>query len=241
MRLLLADGDADLQQLLRTKLTEASYQVAAVATTMELLDRAASVRYDLIITERDFRDDDGLDAIRSLRSKGVSAPILIVTGRGSIEDRVRGLDSGADDYLIKPFSVVEFLARVRALLRRPYSVLGPVLRCGNLELDEATGEVRCSGRPLEVRPSERRLLALLMRRGGAVVSKSVIENGLSEVGRDVSANAIEALVSRARRAVDWGKTGIDIETVRGVGYRLIEKDQRQQRARKGRKTRPRVG
>jgi DNA-binding response OmpR family regulator len=180
MRLLLADDDADLLQLLRMKLTEASFQVDAVATTAELLDRAGSVRYDLIVTERDFREVDGLEAIRSLRSKGVSAPILIVTARGSIEDRVRGLDSGADDYLIKPFNVVEFLARVRALLRRPYGLLGPVLRCGKLELDEATGEVRCSGSPLELRPSERRLLALLMRRGGAVLSKLVIENAVSE-------------------------------------------------------------
>jgi DNA-binding response OmpR family regulator len=177
MRRLLADDDADLLQLLRMKLTEASFQVDAVATTAELLDRAGSVRYDLIVTERDFREVDGLEAIRSLRSKGVSAPILIVTARGSIEDRVRGLDSGADDYL---FNVVEFLARVRALLRRPYGLLGPVLRCGKLELDEATGEVRCSGSPLELRPSERRLLALLMRRGGAVLSKLVIENAVSE-------------------------------------------------------------
>ena len=159
-------------------------------------------------------------AIRTLRSMGHSTPILIMTARGSIEDRVIGLDSGADDYLIKPFNHAELLARVRALLRRPLELQGPVLKFGGVELDEARGEVSCSGKPIELRLSERRLLAVLMRRSGRVVPKSVLEDALSEIGREISINGIEVLVSRARKALVEQSTGVTIEVVRGTGYRL---------------------
>jgi DNA-binding response OmpR family regulator len=155
----------------------------------------------------------------------MSLPILIITARGSIDDRIVGLDSGADDYLIKPFNHAELLARIRALLRRPSELQGPVLRRGRTEFDQAKDEVRCSGRPMQLRLSERRLLAALMRRSGAVVVKSAIEGTLSQFSRDLSPNAVEALVSRLRKALSDAESGIVIETVRGVGYRLIEEDE----------------
>jgi DNA-binding response OmpR family regulator len=151
-------------------------------------------------------------------------PILIITARGSIDDRIVGLDSGADDYLIKPFNHAELLARIRALLRRPSELQGPVLRRGRTEFDQAKDEVRCSGRSIQLRLSERRLLAELMRRSGAVVAKSAIEGTLSQSSRDLSPNAVEALISRLRRALSDAGSGIVIETVRGVGYRLTEED-----------------
>jgi two-component system OmpR family response regulator len=226
MRLLLVEDSVRLQELLSDALNRAGYGLDAVGTVAELLTAAASIRYDLFIIDLGLPDGDGLDAIRSLRKMGLTAPILIVTARGSVEDRVGGLDSGADDYLIKPFNHAELLARVRALMRRPFELQAPVLRAGKTELDEAKAQVLCSGKPVELRLSERRLLSVLMRRSGSVVAKSVIEEALSEFGRELSANAVEALVSRVRKALGEADSGIVIETVRGVGYQLrVESDQ----------------
>ena len=217
MRLLLVKDSLRLQELLADPLRRAGYGLDAVGTVAELLSSVAVVQYDLIIVDLGLPDGDGLTAIRSLRSMRHSTPILIITARGSVEDRVIGLDSGVDDYLIKPFNHAELLARVRTLLRRPSELQGPVLKFGGVELDEARGEITCSGKPIELRLSERRLLAVLMRRSGRVVAKSTIT---SEIGRELSANAVEVLVSRLRKALDEGSTGITIETLRGIGYRL---------------------
>jgi two-component system, OmpR family, response regulator len=220
MHILLVEDNLRLQELIEQALRDAGYRVDLATTVAELLAAAASVPYDLLIVDLMLPDGDGLDAIRTLRARRSSVPILIMTARGSIDDRVRGLDAGADDYLIKPIHQAELLAHVRALLRRPAEVMGPILRTGNTEFDEAMAEVRCSGKPVRLRLRERRLLALLMRRSGFLVSKNMIEEALSEFGREISANAIEALISRIRRALSDARSGVIIETVRGVGYRL---------------------
>jgi len=221
VRLLLAEDSERLQELLSESLKGAGYRLDIVATAAELCSSAAAVNYDLIIVDLGLPDGDGLAAIRAMRAAGLSAPIIIITARGSIEDRISGLDGGADDYLIKPFNHSELRARVRALLRRPTEAQAAVLRKGRTELDERNLEVRCAGRPVDLRRSERRLLALLMRRSG-VVAKSAMEDGLCELRQQMSANAIEALVSRVRKALSEADAGITIETVRGVGYRLRE-------------------
>jgi len=226
MRLLLVEDSERLRELLVDPLRSAGYGLDAVASVADLFSSIAVVQYDLIIIDLGLPDGDGLEAIRRLRGMGVLVPILIITARGSIDDRVTGLDSGADDYLIKPFNHAELLARVRALLRRPSEMQGPVLRRGNVELDEASGEVRCGDQRLELRLSERRLLAVLLRRAGSVVPKAAIEEALSEFGRELTANAVEALVSRTRKALGDAKSGIAIETVRGSGYRLREENAR---------------
>jgi DNA-binding response OmpR family regulator len=224
VRLLLAEDSERLQELLSESLKQAGYMLDVVATAAELFSSVAATKYDLLIIDLGLPDGDGLSAIRDLRATGMSVPILIITARGSIDDRIVGLDSGADDYLIKPFNHAELLARIRALLRRPSELQGPVLRRGRTEFDQAKDEVRCSGRSIQLRLSERRLLAELMRRSGAVVAKSAIEGTLSQSSRDLSPNAVEALISRLRRALSDAGSGIVIETVRGVGYRLTEED-----------------
>ena len=224
MRLLLAEDSERLQELLSESLKQAGYMLDVVATAAELFSSVGATKYDLLIIDLGLPDGDGLSAIRDLRATGMSVPILIITARGSIDDRIVGLDSGADDYLIKPFNHAELLARIRALLRRPSELQGPVLRRGRTEFDQAKDEVRCSGRSIQLRLSERRLLAELMRRSGAVVAKSAIEGTLSQSSRDLSPNAVEALISRLRRALSDAGSGIVIETVRGVGYRLTEED-----------------
>src|SRR5436190_22024524 len=133
MRVLLVEDSERLRELLSEALEIGGYMVDGVATVGELFSSVAAVNYDLLIVDLGLPDDEGLDAIRTLRSSGVSKPIIIITARGDIDDRVRGLDSGADDYLIKPFNHAELLARVRALLRRPYDFQGTVLRRGNTE------------------------------------------------------------------------------------------------------------
>ena len=221
---MLAEDSERLQELLSESLKQAGYMLDVVATAAELFSSVAATKYDLLIIDLGLPDGDGLSAIRDLRATGMSVPILIITARGSIDDRIVGLDSGADDYLIKPFNHAELLARIRALLRRPSELQGPVLRRGRTEFDQAKDEVRCSGRSIQLRLSERRLLAELMRRSGAVVAKSAIEGTLSQSSRDLSPNAVEALISRLRRALSDAGSGIVIETVRGVGYRLTEED-----------------
>lgn len=226
MRLLLVEDSKRLQELLGESLSSAGYKLDAASTIAELNSMRAAVNYDLVIIDLGLPDGDGLTAIRAMRAAGSTTPILIITARGSIDDRVIGLDTGADDYLIKPFNHSELLARVRALLRRPSDLHGPILRRGGLEFEEAKGEVRYEGKPIELRLSERRLLGTLMRRSGNVVTKSAIEEALSQFGRELTANAVEALVSRLRKALADANANVSIETVRGVGYRLVEDPQR---------------
>ena len=223
MRLLLAEDNPRLQTLLVEALNNAGFGVDPVRTAADLAASAAATAYDLIIVDLGLPDGDGLDAIRQLREARIATPILIITARGSVDERVVGLDSGADDYKTKPFNNAELLARVRALLRRPQPVLGTVIEVGNTAINVGSLEVICAGRPLDLRFSERRLLLTLMRRAHALIPKSMLETSLSELGRDISANAIEALVSRTRRALADAGSDVVIETVRGVGYILKDK------------------
>lgn len=220
MRILLVEDNPRLQELLCTTLRAAGYRVDGVATVGELMASAKIVDYGLLIIDLGLPDGDGLDAIRSIRSVKLAVPILVITARGSVADRVVGLDSGADDYVIKPFNTAELLARVRSILRRPPALLDVVLRAGRVEIDPTTSEVRIDSEVVELRPSERRLLTHLMRRVGAVVPKAALEDALSEFGRELSSNAVEVLVSRLRRVLNEDNAGVTIDTVRGVGYAL---------------------
>lgn len=222
MRVLLVEDSERMLELVTEGLTRAGYLVDGVGTAAELLHAARTISYGLLIVDLMLPDGDGLEAIRNLRAEQCSVPILIITAKESVEDRVMGLDAGADDFLTKPFHEGELLARVRALLRRPSGMLQPVLRVGYTELDEANALVRCSGETVDLRLSELRLLALLIRQCGTIVTKRTIEEGLSAIGRELSVNALEASVSRLRKSLDGFDTGIIIETVRSVGYRLKE-------------------
>ena len=220
MRLLLAEDSERLLGLLCDAIRRAGYQLDTAGSIAEVLTCTETAQYDLIIVDLGLPDGDGLDAITALRSRGNSTPILIITARDRVDDRIKGLDSGSDDYLTKPFNHGEFLARVRALLRRSTPIVGPILNVGALELDERTGQGRILGRDIELRPSEGRLLALLMRRADAIVAKTVIEQALSEFGRAISSNGVETLVSRLRKAIGEVDAGLRIETVHRIGYVL---------------------
>jgi DNA-binding response OmpR family regulator len=222
MRLLLAEDSVRLQAAIGDTLRRAGYLLDAVASVVEFCSASNQVPYDLFIIDLGLPDGDGLELIRELRSGNCPTPVLVITARTAIDERVNGLESGADDFLVKPFHQAELLARVRALLRRPREISSPIVKAGSLVLDENSSEVRANGEVVDLRPRERRLLSVLLRRAGRTIPKSAIEAALSEFDRDVSAAAIEVLVCRLRKALSQKQTGIVIETVRGIGYALKE-------------------
>jgi two-component system OmpR family response regulator len=219
-RLLLVEDSVRLQELLGESLRGADYPVDVVGTLGEGRAAAASVNYDLLIVDLGLPDGDGISLIHESRKSGCGTPILVITARAGVDARIAGLDGGADDYLVKPFSHLELLARIRALLRRPRDVREPIIQIGCLLFNEMTSEVRVDGRLLDLRAAERRLLGVLMRHAEHIVPKVSIEERFSEYGRELSGNAVEAHVSRLRRALDDAHSGVVIETIRGVGYAL---------------------
>jgi two-component system, OmpR family, response regulator QseB len=222
MRLLLVEDSVRLRVSIADTLHHGSFVLDAFGTVAESHAALRQIAYGLLIIDLTLPDGDGLKFIRELRSAGCSTPILVITARTAIDDRVIGLESGADDYLVKPFHQAELLARVRALLRRPRDIRSTTVRAGGVVLDEATGDVWINGESFDLRPQERRLLALLLRRAETTVPKSAIEAALSEFDREMSPNAIEVLVCRLRKALSEKPTNIVIDTVRGIGYTLKE-------------------
>ena len=220
MRLLLVEDSVRLQQLVGDALREAGYAVDAVSNVADSEAAAAAVAYDLYIVDLGLPDGDGLDLIRSLRRRRDGAPVLVTTARAAVQDRVAGLDCGADDYLSKPFHHGELVARVRALLRRADRVVGPTLQVGALTLNTSTAEASVGARLIPLRPRERQLLELLMRHEGHVVPKGTIEAALSEFGREISSNAVELLVSRLRKVLEAEQAQVQLQTFRGLGYLL---------------------
>jgi two-component system, OmpR family, response regulator len=223
MRMLVSEADTRPATSMRKTLRAAGYGVDIVTTIGQLLAEARSVKYDLFIIDRSRSGEDAVDAVRTLRTEQCSVPILMISADGKVEDRVGALDAGADDYITAPFDHNELLARVRALLRRPRTLSCAVLRAGNLEIDDVAGEVRCSGKPLCLGAAELRLLSLLVRSNGTVVPKSSIEAAHPVFHGNRSGNAIEARVSRLRKALKGVPADVAVETVRGLGYLICRR------------------
>jgi len=222
MRLLLVEDSVRLRELLTERVHDAGWRLDAVATAAEAEAATRSVAYDLALLDLGLPDRDGIALIRELRKRGFAAPILVITARGAVDDRVAALDSGADDYLVKPFNHTELLARCRALLRRRSSAVVELFEVAGISFDPALGIVRIAGEALSIAPRERSVLELLLRNAGRVVAKGQIEVALSEFGGEISTNAVELAVSRLRRRLAPSQSGVAIETIRGVGYLLRE-------------------
>jgi DNA-binding response OmpR family regulator len=222
MRLLLVEDSARLRELLIEAIHGAGWRVDAVATLKEAEEAVVVATYDLLLVDLSLPDGDGLDFIRALRGDGVKTPVLALTARAAIDERISGLDAGADDYLVKPFNNGEFLARCRALLRRAPDMKTPILLAAKLRLDVAAGLATCASLDLGLAPRERMVLEILMRDMGRVVQKRKLEHALSEFGDEVSSNAVELAVSRLRKKLEPHDCGVSLETVRGVGYFLRE-------------------
>ena len=222
MRLLLVEDSARLRELLTEAIRGAGWRVDAVATIGEATEAVAVTPYDLLLIDLGLPDGDGLDLVRALRRDGVKTPILVLTARAAIDERILGLDAGADDYLVKPFNNGEFLARCRALLRRAPDTKTPILIAAQLSLDVASGAATCANVDLSLAPRERMVLEILMRDVGRVVQKRKLEHALSEFGDELSSNAVELAISRLRKKLEPHDCGVSLETIRGVGYLLRE-------------------
>lgn len=220
MRLLVVEDDSIAAELLAKGLRENSYAVDVAPDGPAALERALLYEYDLIILDLMLPGIDGLEICRRLRKRGVAVPVIMLTARSGVEERVAGLDAGADDYLPKPFHFPELLARVRALLRRG-PVLGPsVQRVADLSIDTRTRSVERNGQRIELTAKEYTLLSYLTRRAGQVVTRADISEHVWDERFDPTSNVIDVYVQRLRRKVDDGHAQRLIHTRRGAGYVL---------------------
>ena len=194
-----------------------------LAVNKELgLEKGLAEDYDLFVIDRMLPDGDGVDLCRELRNEGVRAPVLMLTAKGQVEDRVEGLDAGADDYLAKPFEIVELVARIKALLRRRDELLPVLIRVGDLEIDLNNNRVRRGGREISLSPKEYAILEYLARNRDRVVDRMEILTHVWDENADLFSNTIEVHLRYLRRKIDEDREKKLIRTVRGKGYQLCE-------------------
>ena len=220
MRVLVAEDEGRMQSLLRRGLEEEGYAVDAVASGEDAVWMAIENPYDAIVLDVGLPDLDGFEVCRRVRTADRWAPVLMLTARDGVRDRVAGLDVGADDYLTKPFDFAELLARLRALVRRGARERPAVVEIGDLSLDPATRVVRRAGRPIELTPKEFSLLEYFMRHPGEVLTRTRLEQHVWDFAYDGTSNVVEVYVRYLREKIDRPFGRRTIETVRGAGYRL---------------------
>ncbi|MDE2564078.1 MAG: response regulator transcription factor [Sphingomonadales bacterium] len=224
-RILVIEDDDRLAQYVVQGLTEANFTVDRAANGRDGLFLATDSEFDVIILDRMLPKMDGMQVMKAVRAAGVATPILVLSALGATDDRVEGLTAGADDYLSKPFSFAELLARVQVLQRRNSpagQVQQAVLRCADLELDRLSRQVRRGERKIAVQPREFRLLEYLMLHQGEVVTRTMLLEAVWDYHFDPGTNVIDVHISRLRRKIDDGEARPLLHTVRGAGYRLSD-------------------
>jgi DNA-binding response OmpR family regulator len=220
-RILLVEDDPALAREIVRALERDQWPIDHVASLADAFEAVIQFPYRAILLDRRLPDGDGIGLIPAAKSRVSPPSIIFLTARDDVADRVEGLDAGADDYLVKPFALEELLARLRAACRRPGQASRPSpIEIARLSFDPATREVRSAGRAIAVPRRELALLELLVRRAGRVVQRGHLETELYGFDVEVSANALEALVSRLRRRLEDEEAGVELRTVRGVGYML---------------------
>jgi DNA-binding response OmpR family regulator len=222
MRLLIIEDEARLSEILRSKLGDAGFTVDTAGSAADAKAALELINYDAAILDLGLPDGDGLTVLATVRRLGKTLPILILTARDAVEDRVAGLNAGADDYLTKPFAMTELIARIKALLRRPGGVLGITLDAGNVRLDTVGRELAIAGRPVRVSRRELAILEQMMRRFGRIVPKAVLEEKLYGIDEEPDSNTIPVHVHHLRRQLQTANANLAIHTIRGVGYILTE-------------------
>lgn len=220
MRILVVEDNHRLNDSLKMNLVHEGYSVDVAYDGQEGQDLAELTPYDLIILDILLPRKDGLEVCRELRRRRIPTPILLLTARDSIDDRVQGLDCGADDYLVKPFAMRELLARLRALQRRPLPYTSGQLETGDLLLDPVTHRVEREGRPIDLTPREFALLEYLMHHPNQVITREMIEQHIWNDELEYESNVIDVYVRRLRRKIDDPFATRLLTTIRGVGYRL---------------------
>jgi DNA-binding response OmpR family regulator len=224
MRLLLAEDERDLNRILTKRLTEEGYGVDSCFDGAEALDYLRAADYDGAILDVMMPKMDGFAVLARLREEGIAAPVLFLTARDAVEDRVHGLDLGASDYLVKPFSMEELLARVRVLVRQGSGVSSSVLAVGDLRMDLAAHTVSRAGRPIALSAREFALLAYFMHNPNIVLSREKIEDHVWNFEYEGGTNVVDVYVRYLRKKIDEGEERKLLHTVRGSGYVLREED-----------------
>lgn len=218
MKLLIIEDNARLAEAMAAGLRAQGFAIDVAATASAGLAAWRSVDFDAVILDLMLPDRPGLQALVEMRNQGVATPVLVLTALNAVEDRVRGLDHGADDYLVKPFAIQELVARIRALLRRPGAALGRTLTLENVSLDTSARIVKVDGILLDVTRSELMLLETLLRSQGRVVPKERLGDLLHDLDQEWSANSVETLMHRLRKKLAAAGANLSIRTLRGLGY-----------------------
>jgi DNA-binding response OmpR family regulator len=220
MHVLIVEDEKKMAELLKKGLEEENHSVSLAHDGRDALEMAQALEYDAIVLDLMLPGIDGFEVARRLRKGGNKTPILVLTARDTVPDVVKGLDIGADDYMTKPFSFEEFLARLRAISRRTSAPRATVLQVGDLVLDPASHEVKRGGEEISLSRTEFRLLEFLMRRAGRVVPRNTIVNAVWDSNDDVEENTLDAFISLLRNKVDRDRKVKLIQTVRGTGYSI---------------------
>ncbi len=222
MRALIVEDERKIALALKRGLEQESFAVDAVFAGDEGLAMALDEPYDVIVLDRMLPGLDGMDVCRQIRDANKHVPILMLTAKDAVSDRVAGLNNGADDYLVKPFAFEELLARIRSLLRRPANAIPEVLTCGDLSLNTQTYEVERSGKPVGITSKEFALLEYLLRNQGRIVSKDTIIGHVWDYDADILPNTVEVYISYLRAKIDraFPKSAPLVHTLRGFGYKL---------------------
>jgi DNA-binding response OmpR family regulator len=222
MRLLLVEDNERFAVLLKRGLAAAGFVVDVLPTAEAAAAALRAGRFEIVVLDLGLPDADGLDVLGEMRRHQDATPVLILTARGSLEDRVIGLQSGADDYLVKPFALEELVARLQALLRRPGNLLGVTLKLGNIALDTVARQVFVGDKPIFFSAREIAVLEQLLRRSGRVVAKTLLADNLYGLSQEVGSNAVEVYVHRLRKQLAAAGASVQIHTLRGVGYLITE-------------------
>lgn len=220
MRILLVEDEPEMASVLRTALHKRGILVDHAATLAAGTSYAGATPYNALVLDRRLPDGDGLALVSSLRAAGNHVPVIMLTARDALDDRVAGLDAGADDYLGKPFAVEELLARLRALLRRPAAAQADELRIAALLFDFTHCEASVAGERLELPRRELLALETLVRRANRTVLRSALERAVFDLNADIQSNALDTHISRLRKKLADTAAGVEICSVRGVGYLL---------------------
>ncbi|MDO8666378.1 MAG: response regulator transcription factor [Gemmatimonadales bacterium] len=218
MKILVVEDDRTVGQYVARGLEENLYTVELVADGKTGLDTAAAGQWDLIVLDLRLPGMAGLDVLRTLRDRGISTPILVLTAQDSVEFKVDALRIGADDYVTKPFAMEELLARVEAISRRPKSLSPPVLQISDLRIDTGSRQVTRAGAEIELTPKEYSVLLYLARHAGRVMSRTLITEYVWDYHFDPGTNIVDVVINRLRKKIDQGREPKLIHTMRGVGY-----------------------
>jgi two-component system, OmpR family, copper resistance phosphate regulon response regulator CusR len=220
MRILVAEDDAPLAEFLRQRLQQEQFTVQLVSSGAEAEQLASDQAYDLVLLDVNLSGNAGLDVLRRIRSQRPDLPVVIVTNASVVEERVRGLDAGADDYLAKPFAFAELAARIRAVLRRGSRPARTILQIEDLEVDRVSHTVRRGCHNIDLSPREFALLEFLMRHEGQAVSRTVIVEQVWKLNFGTTTNVVDVYINYLRRKVDSGHDRTLIRTIRGLGYQI---------------------